>query len=234
MLRTALVALAFAATAALPIAASAQYAGDTLMTSQTVIQGTLEQSISSKTAQVGDPFVLDVTPPFPADDQRYSGAHIYGHVAAVRKAGGMKKGGVQLAFDRITLIDGTTASLTGLVLSLDAKQGGSTAGRAIIGAVIGDFLGNYIGKHLGTNAGGAIGAVGGGIYAASLGTNVVINQGTNVSIKTTEPSTVLSRRQPGYPGQYNNGYNNGPPPPQGNPPNGYPPPPPTPYPTPYH
>jgi outer membrane lipoprotein SlyB len=234
MLRTALVALAVSAAATLPLAASAQYAGDTLMTSQTVIAGTLEQSISSKTAQVGDPFVLDVTPPFPADDQRYSGAHIYGHVAAVNRAGGLKKGAVQLAFDRITLIDGTTASLTGAVLSIETKQGGSTAGRAILGAVIGDVLGNYVGKHLGTNAGGAIGAVGGGIYAASLGTNVVINQGTNVSIKTTAPSTVLSRRQPGYPGQYNNGYNNGPPPPNGPPNNGYPPPPPTPYPTPYH
>ncbi len=238
MLRYALVALAFAATAALPIAASAQYAGDTLLTSQTVVQGTLEQSISSKTAQVGDPFVLDVTPPYPGDDQRYNGARVYGHVAAVSRAGGTKKGGVQLAFDRITLTDGTTASLTGAVLSLDAKQGGSTAGRAIVGGVIGDILGNYIGKHIGTNIGGAVGAVGGAIYAGSLGTNVTIGQGTQVTMKTTSPSTVLSRRQPGYPGQYNGNGNY---PPQGGPPpagpnngNGYPPPPPTPYPTPYH
>lgn len=232
MLRQAFAAIALAATASLPLAALAQYNGDTLLASQTVVQGTLEQSISSKTAQVGDPFVLDVTPPFPGDDQRFGNARVYGHVDAVSRAGGMKRGSVQLAFDRITLTDGTTASLTGKVLSLDAKQGGSTAGRSIIGAVVGSFIGNYIGKHLGTNIGGAVGAVGGGIYAASLGTNVTIGQGTQVAMKTTTPSTVLSRRQPGYPGQYNS-YN-GPNGPNGPPPNGANPPPPTPYPTPYH
>jgi len=62
MFRNALAALALAATAALPLAALAQYNGDTLLGSQSVVQGTLEQSISSKNAQVGDPFVLDVTP----------------------------------------------------------------------------------------------------------------------------------------------------------------------------
>jgi hypothetical protein len=228
MLRHAFAALTFAAAAALPLAAFAQYNGDTLLASQTVVQGSLEQSISSKTAQVGDPFVLDVTPPFPGDDQRFANARVYGHIAAVSRAGGMKRGSVQLAFDRITLTDGTTASLTGQVLSLDAKQGGSTAGRSIIGAVVGSIIGNYIGKHLGTNIGGAVGAVGGGIYAASLGTNVSVGQGTQVAMKTTSPSTVLSRRQPGYPGQYNS-YNapNGPP-------NGPNPPAPTAYPTPYH
>jgi hypothetical protein len=57
MFRKTLQALAAAALTALPLAASAQYTGDTLLQSQTVVTGTLEQSISSKTAQVGDPFV---------------------------------------------------------------------------------------------------------------------------------------------------------------------------------
>lgn len=226
MVRQAFAALVCAALSALPFTALAQYNGDTLLGTQTVVQGTLEQSISSKTAQAGDPFVLDVTPPYPGDDPRFSNARVYGHVASVSRAGGMKRGSVQLAFDRITLSDGTTASLTGSVLSLDTKQGGSTAGRGIIGAVVGSILGNYIGKHIGTDIGGAVGAVGGAVYATSLGTNVTIGQGTQVAMKTTSPSMVLSRRQPGYPGQYNS-YN----PPNG-PPNGAPPP--TPYPTPYH
>jgi uncharacterized protein YcfJ len=234
MFRKALAALAFAATAALPLAALAQYNGDTLLGSQSVVQGTLEQSISSKNAQVGDPFVLDVTPPYPGDDQRFNGAKVYGHVAAVNRAHSTKKGAVQLAFDRITLVDGTTASLTGSVLSLDPKQGGSTTGRTVIGAVVGSILGNYIGKHLGTNIGGAVGAVGGAIYASSLGTNVTIDQGTQISMKTSAPSTVLSRRQPGPPSQYNsyngNGNGNGNGGNYGNP-NG---PAPTPNPTPYH
>jgi hypothetical protein len=223
MLRKSLQALAVAAFAALPLAASAQYNGDTLLPSQTAIQGTLEQSISSRNAQVGDPFVLDVTPPYPADDQRYQGAKVYGHVATVGRAGGMHKGSVSLAFDRLTLADGTTASLQGQVLSLD-QQGNraNTTTKAIVGGVVGQVLGNYIGKHIGTDVGGAVGAIGGAILAASSGQNVTVNQGSTVALKTTAPATVLSRRQAGYPGQYNN--NN----------NGNYPPPPTPYPTPYH
>src|SRR6202011_2659864 len=108
MFRKALQALAIAALTALPLAASAQYNGnngDTLLPSQTVISGTLEQTINTKTAQVGDPFVIDVQPPFPADDARYQGAKAYGHVASVDRAGGMHKAGFVLAFDRLTLVD---------------------------------------------------------------------------------------------------------------------------------
>jgi outer membrane lipoprotein SlyB len=230
MLRKSLQVLAIAAVAALPLAASAQYngqsngqyngnTGDTLLPSQSVITGTLEQSINSKTAQVGDPFVLDLATPYPADDQRYQGAKVYGHVASVQRASGTKKGAVNLGFDRLTLVDGTTASLTGQVLSLDAKQGGNSTARGIAGGFIGQVLGNYVGKHIGTDVGGAVGMIGGAIYAGNLGTNVTIGQGTTVSLKTTTPSTVLSRRQAGYPNQ-NGGYQNQP----------YP----TPYPTPYH
>jgi hypothetical protein len=237
MLRTTLQALAVAALAALPLAASAQYnggTGDTLLPSQTVISGTLEQTINSRTAQVGDPFVLDVQAPFPADDNRYQGSKVYGHVATVSRAGGMKKGGVNLAFDRLTLMDGTTAALQGQLLSFDAQgnKANSTA-KTIVGGVVGQILGNYVGKHIGTDVGGAVGAIGGAIYAANTGQNITVGQGSTVALKTTAPATILSRRQAGYPngnGGYNNGnggYNNG----NGNGNNGaYP----TPYPTPYH
>ena len=230
MLRKSLFALTAAAVMALPLAAAAQTTGDTLLPSQSVITGTLEQSITSKSAQVGDPFVLDVVSPFPGDDQRYTGSKVYGHVAAVTRAGGQRKGGVQLAFDRLTLMDGTTAALTGQVLSIDAKQQGNSTGRGIVGGIVGQIVGNYIGKHIGTDIGGAVGAIGGAIYAGGMGTNVTVGQGTTVAMKTTTPATVLSRRQAGYPngnGGYNNGNNgNG-----GYNPNGQNP---TPYPTPYH
>ncbi len=228
MLRKSLLTLAVAAFAALPLAASAQYNGngqynngngDTLLPSQSVITGTLEQSINSKSSQVGDPFVLDVQAPFPADDQRYQGAKVYGHVANVTHAGGTRKGRVDLAFDRLTLVDGTTASLQGQVLSADPQGNrANQTTKTIAGGVIGQILGNYVGKHIGTDVGGAVGAIGGALYGASSGQNVTINQGSTVSMKTTTPTTVLSRRQGQYP---NGGYQNN---------NSYP----TPYPTPYH
>jgi hypothetical protein len=232
MFRKALQVLAVAAVAALPLAASAQYngngqyngnTGDTLLPSQTVISGTLEQTLNTRNAQVGDPFVVDVQPPFPADDARYQGAKVYGHVASVERAGGMHKAGIVLGFDRLTLVDGTTASLQGQVLSVDTQgnKSNSTA-KTIAGGVVGMIVGNYIGKHIGTDVGGAIGGAGGAILAANSGQNIQVNQGSTVSMKTTAPATVLSRRQAGYPNN-NNGYpnNNG---------NAYP----TPYPTPYH
>ena len=219
MFRTSLLALATAAIAVLPLAASAQYSGDTLLPSQTVVSGALEQSLNSKSANVGDPFVLDVQPPYPADDQRFAGAKVYGHVSAVTHASLSKKGVVQLATDRIVLNDGTTASLNSQVLSIDAQgnRGNSTV-KAIGGAVIGNVLGNFIGKTVGTNVGGAIGAIGGAIYGANTGQNVTLNQGSQVSVKTTQPATILQRRQAGgYPNQqqYPTAY-------------------PTAYPTPYH
>jgi outer membrane lipoprotein SlyB len=232
MFRKSLLALSLAAFAALPLAASAQYNGqynngngDTLLPSQTVITGTLEQSINSRTSQVGDPFVLDVQGPYPADDQRYQGAKVYGHVATVTHAGGTHKGSVNLAFDRLTLMDGTTASLQGQTLSVDAQgnKANSTA-KTIVGGVVGQIVGNYIGKHIGTDVGGAVGAIGGALYAANTGQNITINQGSTVAMRTTAPSVVLSRRQGGYP---NGGYQNGGYPNQNQP---YP----TPYPTPYH
>ena len=230
MFRKSLQALAVAAIAALPLAASAQYTGDQLLPSQTVITGTLEQTINSKSAQVGDPFVLDVQTPYPADDQRYQGAKVYGHVANVTHAGTTHKGSVTLGFDRLTLADGTTASLQGSVLSLDAQGNrANSTSKAIIGGVVGQIVGNYIGKHIGTDVGGAIGAIGGAIAGANIGQNVVVNQGSTVSMKTTAPSTVLSRRQAGYPNQYNNNNNNN----NGGYYNNQPPAPP-PHPTPYH
>jgi hypothetical protein len=215
MFRKLIQVLAVAGAAALPLAASAQATGETLLPSQTVLTGSLEQQINSKSANVGDPFVLDVQSPYPGDDQRFAGARIYGHVSAVTHASLGRKGVVQLATDRVVLADGTTASLNSQVLSVDAQGNKSNSTvKTIVGAAVGDVLGNYIGKHIGTNVGGAIGAIGGAIYGANTGQNVALGQGSQVSVKTTQPATILSRRQAPYGGS-GGAY-------------------PTPYPTPYH
>lgn len=212
MFRKVYQALAVAAVAALPLAgvplaASAQYSGETLLPSQAVVTGSLEQQINSKSANVGDPFVLDVQAPYPADDQRYAGARVYGHVSAVTHASLGHKGVVQLATDRITLTDGTTASLNSQVLSIDAQGNKSNSTvKTIVGAAVGQVLGNYVGKHIGTNVGGAVGAIGGAIYAANTGQNITLGQGSQVSVKTTQPATILSRRQANYPTPYPTPY----------------------------
>ncbi len=198
MFKKSLQVLTIAALATFPTMASAQSAGTTLLPSQTVINGTIEQSLNSKSANVQDPFVLDVQGPYPADDQRFANARVYGHVATVTHATTTKKGAVTLAFDRLVLANGTTASLQGQTISIDAQ--GNKANKTvktIAGAAIGQVLGNYIGKHIGTNIGGAVGAIGGGVIAANSGQNITVAQGSKVQLQTTAPATVLSLRQSG-------------------------------------
>jgi hypothetical protein len=183
---------------AVPAAVGAQVSvGQPIVPSQTVLTGTLEHPINTKTAQPTDQFVLDIQPPYPADDQRLNGARVIGHVANVDRAGGGKKGSLTLAFDRLVLADGTEASVTGQMISTQGQQGGNTASRAIIGGVVGQIIGNYIGKHIGTDVGGAVGIIGGAAYGASLGTNVTLPQGSTVAFKTTQAAVVTGRRQAG-------------------------------------
>lgn len=193
---TALTAVALAS--AVPAIVLAQVSiGQPILASQTVLTGTLEHPINTKTANATDQFVLDIQPPYPADDQRLNGARVIGHVVNVDHAGGLKKGSVTLAFDRLMLADGTEASVTGTMISTQGQRGGNTAGRAIVGGVIGQIVGNYIGKHIGSDVGGAVGIIGGAAAGASLGTNVTLPQGSTVQFKTTQAALVTGRRQAG-------------------------------------
>jgi hypothetical protein len=189
---------AVAAAAITPAAVLAQVSvGQPILPSQTVLTGTLEHPINTKTAQGTDQFVLDIQPPYPGDDQRLNGARVIGHVAGVTRASGTKRGSVTLAFDRLMMADGTEATVSGQMISSQGQQGGNTAGRAVIGGVVGQIIGNYIGKHIGTDVGGAVGILGGAAYGASLGTNVTLPQGSTVQFKTTAAAIVTGRRQAG-------------------------------------
>ncbi|MGD0472278.1 MAG: hypothetical protein ABSB70_03590 [Candidatus Velthaea sp.] len=189
---------AVAVAAAVPAAVLAQVAvGQPIVPSQTVLTGTLEHPINTKTVQPTDQFILDIQPPYPADDQRLNGARVIGHIANVEHASGSRRGSVTLAFDRLMLADGTEASVSGQMISTQGQQGGNTAARAIAGGVIGQIVGNYIGKHIGTDVGGAVGILGGAAYGASLGTNVTLPQGSTVQFKTTQAAVVTGRRQAG-------------------------------------
>jgi hypothetical protein len=190
------VVAAISAAAIVPAVVLAQVSiGQPIVPSQTVITGTLEHPINTKTAAPTDQFVLDIQPPYPGDDQRLNGARVIGHVATVDRASGSKKGSVTLAFDRLVLPDGTEASVTGQMISTQGQQGGNTAARAIVGGAVGQVIGNYLGKHMGTDVGGAVGIIGGAAYGASLGTNVTLPQGSTVQFKTTQAALVTGRRQ---------------------------------------
>lgn len=150
----------------------------------TVARGTrirvrMNETISSKTVQVGDTFTTTVTEPVYSTNGAVVvpvGSTITGRVNAVRKA---KKGGdpgtIDVAFTQVRLPNGTSRNINGSLTDLnsdDAKSdnestasgderkndkiifiGGGAAGGAILGAAIGGGKGALIGSIIGAGAG---------------------------------------------------------------------------------
>lgn len=139
----------------------------------------MNETLSSKTSQVGDTFTATVTEPAYSTSGAVVipvGSTITGRVNAVKKA---KKGGdpgtIDVAFTRLRLPNGTSRNINGSLTDLNTKQaksdnestasgddrkndkiifiGGGAAGGAILGAAIGGGKGALIGGLLGAGAG---------------------------------------------------------------------------------
>lgn len=145
----------------------------------TRIRVRMNETISSKTVQVGDTFTTTVTEPVYSSSGAIVipvGSTITGRVNAVRRA---KKGGdpgtIDVAFTRVRLPNGISRNINGSLTDLnsdDAKSdnestasgderkndkiifiGGGAAGGAILGAAIGGGKGALIGSIIGAGAG---------------------------------------------------------------------------------
>jgi hypothetical protein len=142
----------------------------------------MNQTISSKTARVGDTFTTTVTEPIYSSTGVIvipTGSTILGRVDSVTPA---KKGGdpgtIGVSFTTVTLPNSTKRAISGSLTNLDTKKaksdnegnasgddrkndklifiGGGAAGGAILGAAIGGGKGAVIGGILGA-AGGLLG-----------------------------------------------------------------------------
>jgi len=151
----------------------------------TTISGSLANDLDSGKAQVGDGFTLVIVRPYPNGDPTYAGAFVRGHVAKVIRAGQGRKAELDLAFDSIVLPDGTTAPLTGHVLTVQPKKK-SAIGQQAAGAGIGMVIGNFIGKKIGTSLGGLAGAIGGFLFANNRKTNFVVPKQSLVTLQTDQ------------------------------------------------
>ncbi|HUY11563.1 MAG TPA: hypothetical protein VMV73_04805 [Candidatus Dormibacteraeota bacterium] len=163
------------------------------------IYGRMQTSINTATANVGDGFTMAVIPPFPNQAGGLEGATIYGHVAAVTRAGRGSKAGVQLAFDRLQLSDGSVASISGSLSQAQEKKqsrNGATVALATLGGML---LGNMIGKTIfNTKLGGVMGAAGGFLYGYNSKSNFTIQSGAQVQMLLNQSVTI--RRQSSAPG----------------------------------
>jgi hypothetical protein len=173
------IALVAIAALAVPVAALAMNVN---MDAGTLINGHVQQEVSSKTAQDGERFTI-VTD---------GGSTIYGHLSQVARANIGRKAHLQLNVDRIRFTDGTSAPLHATVVAVTKKAQPNYVRAA--GTVLGGMIaGNILGKALGTNAGGVFGAVGGGLLAANTTSDIDVPAGSTIQLQLTEPLVV--RRQ---------------------------------------
>lgn len=170
---------AAAALAVVPLAASAQ------ISPGTELSGTIDQSVDSKNAVVGQQVTFSNVHSI---DNKINGATMYGHVCDVQSAGQGRPARLQVCMDTLHTRSGNSYALDGRVTGAQVNTK-SNAGNEVAGAVGGMIVGNILGKKLGTNAGGLLGAAGGYIYAKNAKQNVTIPANTPVTVQ------VLSARR---------------------------------------
>jgi hypothetical protein len=141
--------------------------------------GTLTQPVDSASATVGQQVVLSrVT----SEDGTISGAHMYGTVTSVTKAGQGRAARLQMNFTRLTLANGTTYAINGVVTGSKVNTK-SNAKKEILGALGGMIVGNMIGKAIFHMSGaGFLGAAGGFLLAKNNRENVTIPKDSVVRV----------------------------------------------------
>lgn len=162
-----------AALAVVPLSAWAQ------ISSGTELNGTIDQSIDSKNAVVGQRFTMSNVH---SQDNNINGATMYGHVCDVQSASQGRAGKIQLCLDKLRTRGGGSYAIDGRVMSAQVNTKNNTLNEAG-GAVAGMIVGNIVGKTIGTNVGGLLGAAGGYLYAKNARQNVTIPQNTPVTVQ---------------------------------------------------
>jgi len=118
-----------------------------------------------------------------------AGSEMRGVISAVEKAGRIdRKGSLQLAFDQIT-INGKDYPLHGTVTqALEGEGIKGEIGKLGTAAAIGGIIGGIIGGGKGAVAGVLIG--GGGVAAATPGTDAELKAGTILRVRLDQPPLV--------------------------------------------
>lgn len=161
----------------------------------------LDDSLSTRTAVVGDRFTLRVNEP-----GEFSGATIEGHVSHVERSGRLTGRSVMtLDFDSIRLRDGRSYRFAGLVEGVrsasgeivrvdsegtvrDESQTNKTGQRAAMGTAVGAIIGAIAGGGKGAAIGAIIGAGGGAGSVYVQGRNdLELGRGTEIVIRAGAP-----------------------------------------------
>jgi hypothetical protein len=167
----------------------------------TRIVGVLDDTLSTRTAVVGDRFTMRVTEP-----PEFEGATIEGHVSQIQRSGRLTGRSVMtLDFDDIRLRDGRSYRFAGLVEAVrttsgetvrvdtegavrDQSQTTKTEQRAAIGTAVGAIIGAIAGGGKGAAIGAILGAGGGAGSVYVEGRNdLELGRGSQIIIRAGAP-----------------------------------------------
>lgn len=171
-----------------------------------VVPVTLDQTLSSATARVGDSFTATVKSERLGDSEFPTGTKLRGRISEVRTRADGVPGVLGLEFHQAVLPDGRTIAVSGDLISLDddsvtnvsdgrimAKSGDGKTDLKIVG--IGAAAGYVLGKVLNKNEliTGILGAAGGYLYDRSRDKGkeqeAVVNAGTTLGVRLTQSVT---------------------------------------------
>jgi hypothetical protein len=176
-----------------------------LIPAKTKLSLQLLSPISTATSKKGDKFSCKILTP-----AEYAGAIAEGHVRNVKRSGKTDKDSkIDLAFDRVTMLDGRIANFNATVIEVfdvanvgdqgRADNEGSVRNkstavktsikRAATGAIIGAIIGGVVAGGQGAAVGAAIGAtVGVTTTLATKGPDLDFRSGTQFTVETNGPS----------------------------------------------
>jgi hypothetical protein len=155
-----------------------------------LLNGTVSQTYSSNTSQVGDPVVLRNVTSDNGSGAVSSGT-LYGTVSSVQKAGQGRPGRISFSFTRLVTGSGAQYSVNTTVTEMKANTKNNTLKEAG-GAVLGMFAGNMIGKSLfHLSGGGLVGAAGGFLLAHNNKQDISVPAGSIVQVQLNS----VTRRQ---------------------------------------
>lgn len=168
----------------------------------TRIIGILDNSLSTRTARVGDRFTMRVTSPV-----EYESATIEGHVSQVERSGRLTgRSYMTLDFDSIRMRDRRSYQFAGIVETVrepdgdvvrvdtegtvrDESQTKKTETRAAIGTAVGAIIGAIAGGGKGAAIGAIIGAGGGAGSVYVEGRNdLELQSGTEITVRAGAPN----------------------------------------------
>jgi len=194
-----------------PCVARSANQGEQTIPPKTKLSLQLLSPISTATSQQGDKFTCKILTP-----AEYAGAVVEGHVRSVKRSGRAdKESKIDLAFDRVTMLDGSTATFNATVIEVfDVANAGdqgradnegtvrnrsktvkTSIKRAAAGALIGALVGGVVAGGQGAAVGAAIGAsIGVTTTLASKGADLEFTTGTQFTVETNGPSKRLTAR----------------------------------------